>query len=140
MDDQKLKDILSKAKTIAIVGAKDDPGTAVNNVGRYLIKAGYTIYPVHPTRKEVWGLPAYPSLAAIPGDVDVIDLFRSSEYCQGHAAEACSMQCTPKLFWMQLGIANEEAARTTEGKGIPAMEDACLMVEHARLFRETPMH
>ena len=70
MTDQELKEILSKAKAIAIVGAKDTG--AVNNVGRYLIKAGYTVYPVHPTRKEVWGLPAYASLADIPGDIDVV--------------------------------------------------------------------
>ena len=69
-----------------------------------------------------------------------MDVFRAAESCPAHATEAAALPCTPKLFWMQLGIANEEAASTTEEKGIPTVEDACLMVEHSRLFNKKPKH
>ena len=140
MNPKELKDILEKAKTIAIVGAKDTPGQAVTNVGRYLIDAGYTVIPVHPTRKEVWGLKAYPSLADIPEDIDIVDVFRSSEFCEAHAAEACGLTYTPMLFWLQLGIVNTIAMELAEENGMAAVENACLMVEHCKLFDRKPVH
>lgn len=140
MNTKELKDILEKAKTIAIIGAKDSPGQAVNNVGRYLIDAGYEVFPVHPTRKKVWGLKAYPSLAEIPEDIDIVDVFRSAEFCEDHAIEACGLTYTPMLFWLQLGIVNMKAMELAEEKGMAAVENACLMVEHSKLFDKKPIH
>ena len=136
LSDEHLRALLANARTIAIVGAKDKPGQPVDGVGRYLIQAGYTVIPVHPVRREVWGIPAVASLAEIHCPVDIIDVFRAPEFCPAHAVEAASMQPLPALFWMQLGIANAEARRNAEAAGMEVIEDACLMVEHRRLFRE----
>ena len=81
-----IRDVLQRSRSIAIVGAKDKAGQPVDRVGRYLLDKGYTIFPVHPVRKTVWGLTAYPDLASLPQPVDIIDLFRAPQY--GPALEA----------------------------------------------------
>lgn len=125
--------ILDTPKTIAVVGAKDKPGQAVDTVGRYLIAAGYTVIPVHPVHETVWGLKAYPTLADIPVPVDIVDVFRAPEYCAAHAREAAAMRPLPKTFWMQLGIKNEEAARIAAEAGMEAVQDLCIKIEHHRM-------
>lgn len=74
-----IRDVLQRSRSIAIVGAKDKAGQPVDRVGRYLLDKGYTIFPVHPVRKTVWGLTAYPDLASLPQPVDIIDLFRAPQ-------------------------------------------------------------
>ena len=134
MKKQALRGILEAARTIVIVGAKDTPGQPVDRVGRYLIEAVYTVIPVHPKRKTVWGLPACVSLADISVPVDVVDVFRAPGYCAAHAREALLLSPRPRLFWMQLGITSSEASALLAEQGIGVVEDACLMVEHACLF------
>lgn len=131
--DQKLGKLLSEAKSIAIVGAKDSPGQPVDSVGRYLIEAGYTVIPIHPARDVVWGLPAYKSLDDVMEPVDIVDVFRRPEFCPGHAEEALELSPVPALFWMQLGIASEEASAIMRRAGAVVVENRCLMVEHRRL-------
>lgn len=131
--DNELRALLEKVRTIAIVGAKDVPGQPVDNVGRYLISKGYTVYPVHPKRKNIWGLHTYAAIADLP-PVDLIDVFRAPEYCPGHAREALSLSERPLLFWMQLGISSPEAAAALERENVHVVQNACLMVEHRRLF------
>ena len=126
--------LLHQTRTIAVVGAKDTPGQAVDGVGRYLIGAGFTLFPVHPVRAEVWGLPAYKSIADLPQPVDIINLFRAAEFCPGHARDVLAQPWKPKAFWMQLGIVNQEAVELMEHAGIMAIQDLCLKVEHRRLF------
>lgn len=135
LPDTVVREIFHGIKTIAVVGAKDVPGQAVDRVGRYLIQAGYTVIPVHPKRREVWGLPAFPSLGEIGVPVDLVDVFRAPEYCAGHAREALAMNPRPAAFWMQLGIRSPEAREILENSGIRVIEDACIMVEHARACR-----
>jgi predicted CoA-binding protein len=89
---------------------------------------------VHPKRKSVWGLPAFAGLAEVSVPVDLVDVFRAPEYCAEHAREALKLSPPPRLFWMQLGITNAEAVSLLAEQGIPVVEDACLMVEHARIF------
>ena len=134
MDTENLRRLLTETRVIAVVGAKDAPGQAVDRVGRYLIKAGYDVIPVHPVRKNVWGLTTYASLADIPRPVDLVDVFRAPQYCPDHAREALAMSPRPKAFWMQLGIRSEEAAALLAEQGVIVVEDACLMVDHARVF------
>jgi hypothetical protein len=67
-----IQQLLSNVQNIAIVGAKDKPSQPVNEVGRYLIQAGFTIFPVHPQRQNVWGLPTYPNLVDIPERIDLV--------------------------------------------------------------------
>ncbi len=140
MTDKDLTSLLTKAGTIAIIGAKDTPGLDVDRVGRYLMDAGYTVIPVHPVRKTVWGLPACATLAEVPVPVDIVNLFRASQYCEEHARETLGLARPPLLFWMQLGIVHDGAFRLMEANGIAAVQDSCLMVEHARLFGKTPLH
>ena len=120
--------------SIAIVGAKDKAGQPVDRVGRYLLDKGYTIFPVHPVRKTVWGLTAYPDLASLPQPVDIIDLFRAPQYCPAHAQEVLALPWKPLCFWMQEGIRSAEARALLEPEQILVVEDLCLMVEHARLL------
>lgn len=134
MNDAQLRAILGAARTIAILGAKDSPGQPVDRVGRYLLTAGYSVLPVHPKRRTVWGIPAYAALDAVPGPVDVVDVFRAPEHCLAHARETLLLLPRPRLFWMQLGIANAPASALLAGQGISVVENACLMVEHARIF------
>lgn len=136
---QLLKDI----KTIVILGAKDAAGQPVDRVGRYLIQAGYRVIPVHPKRKNVWGLTTYTSLAELAADlagdlphapVDCVNLFRASQYCEAHAKEAlAALPNVPQLFWMQSGIRSPEARKLMEDAGATVVEDECLMVVHKQL-------
>ena len=134
LSNEQLREYLQKARSIAIVGAKDKEGQPVDAVGRYLIQAGYTIYPVHPKRPSVWGLAAYPSLADVPGPIDIVDLFRAPMYIPDHAREALQLSPRPALFWMQQGITSPEAEEILAGSGMAVLSDACLMVVH-RLLR-----
>jgi len=134
LDDNMLRTLLGKAQSIAIIGAKDKPGQAVDRVGRYLIDQGYRVFPVHPVRKAVWGLPAVACLADLPEPVDIVNLFRAPEYCPAHAEEVLQLAWKPLLFWMQLGIRSEKARQALAATDIAVMEDACIMVEHKRLF------
>lgn len=135
-DQSALRSLLQNVRTIAVVGAKDAPDQAVEHVGRYLIKAGFEIFPIHPVRQNVWGLPTYKSIGDLPGPVDLIDLFRAAEYCPGHAREVLALPWKPRVFWMQLGISSPEATALLEKEGITVVQDACLMVEHRRLFAQ----
>jgi predicted CoA-binding protein len=134
MNKEKLRGILETVRTISVIGAKDVPGQPVDRVGRYLIRAGYTVIPVHPKRKTVWGLPAFAGLAEIPVPVDLVNVFRAPEYCAEHAREVLKLLPLPRLFWMQLGITNAEAVSLLAEQGVPVVEDACLMVEHSQIF------
>lgn len=139
LDDNTLRALLRKAHSIAIIGAKDKPGQAVDRVGRYLIDQGYRVVPVHPVRKSVWGLPAVASLADLPDPVDIVNLFRAPEYCPAHAEEVLRLPWKPALFWMQLGIRSPEARLALAATDIAVVEDACIMVEHARLLPPSPI-
>ena len=135
LDDRLLRAMFGESCSIAIIGAKDKPGQAVDRVGRYLLDQGYRVVPVHPVRKTVWGLPAVPSITELQEPVDIINLFRSPEYCPGHAHEVLRLGWRPKLFWMQLGIRSPEARAALAATSITVVEDLCIMVEHARLLR-----
>ena len=124
---------LAQVKTIAVLGAKDVPGRPVDRVGRYLINSGFTIFPVHPVRKDVWGLPTYAHLQDIPEPIDLVDVFRAPQFCVDHARECLELSPLPGIFWMQTGIANHEARELLQAAGVHVVEDLCLMIEHQRL-------
>ena len=132
-DPATIAEALAGQPTVAVVGAKDKPGSPVDMVGRYLLQAGFTVIPVHPARREVWGLLAYPTLADIPGPVDIVDLFRAAEHCPAHAREVLALPVRPRVFWMQSGIVSPEARDILADTGILVVEDLCLMVEHRNL-------
>ncbi len=132
-NDQDLKNLFEQSRTIAVIGAKDKPGQPVDSVGRYLMKAGYRIVPVHPIRKNVWGLETWKSILDVPFPVDIINLFRAAEYCPDHAVEILKLSYTPMCFWMQLGIRSEQAAKILNNKPVMVVQDRCTQIEHQRL-------
>lgn len=134
MNDEAVRQILSGPRTIAIVGAKDNPGRPVDRVGRYLIEVGYNVVPVHPVRRSVWGIASVPSLIEIGEPVHIVDVFRAPEFCLEHACEAAQLSPKPLLFWMQSGIENNDARELLEEQGVNVVQNACLMMEHLRLF------
>ncbi|WP_243364258.1 CoA-binding protein [Fundidesulfovibrio terrae] len=136
LGDAEMRVALTGCASVAIVGAKDKPGSAVDRVGRYLIDNGFTVYPVHPVRKGVWGLQTYANLAELPNPVDIVNLFRAAEHCPEHARETLALSVLPKIFWMQLGIFSFEARSILAQSPIMVIEDLCLMVEHRRLMHE----
>jgi hypothetical protein len=135
VSDAELIQALSSCRSVAVVGAKDKAGSPVDRVGRYLIEAGFQVFPVHPVRTGVWGLTTYKSLLDIPSPVDVVNLFRASEHCLAHAQEVLAMNPLPKIFWMQLGVFNFEARALLAPTPIRVFEDLCLMIEHRRLIK-----
>lgn len=133
-NDQDLKNLLEQARTIAIIGAKDKPGQPVDNVGRYLMSAGYRVVPVHPKRTAVWGLETWKSLSDIPFPVDIINLFRAPDFCPEHARQVLGLSYTPMCFWMQLGIRSKQAVNILKEKPIMVVQDRCVKIEHQRLM------
>lgn len=124
---------LAKVKTVAVLGARDVVGRPVDRVGRYLIAAGFRVVPVHPVRRDVWGLPTFASLDQVPVPVDLVDVFRAAQHCPGHARECLALKPLPAVFWMQAGIVSCEARRLLGPAGVFVVEDRCLMVEHQHL-------
>lgn len=128
--------LFENTNSIAIVGAKDKLGQDVDRVGRYFIKMGYTVYPVHPVRTNIWGLTTYKSLLDIPKHIDIINLFRASKYCILHAEEVLLLKSPPKVFWMQLGIYSAEAKELLAKQKIAVIENHCAMVEYLHFLGE----
>ena len=132
---REMKKILGQVKTIAIIGAKDKPGQPVDRVGRYLIGAGFTVYPVHPKRQNVWGLRTYTSILDIPDQIDLVNIFRAPEFCPDHAREVLQLKTLPLIFWLQEGIISEESRKILQEKSILFVQDKCVMIEHKCLFQ-----
>jgi len=133
-EDSDIKDILENAKTIAILGLSPKPDRESNKVANYLKDNGYSIIPVRPGQQEILGQSAYATLDDIKEDVDVVDVFRNPEQILPHAHEAIQMQ--PKVFWMQLGIENQEAASLLIKAGIDVVMNKCIKIEHGRLCKK----
>ena len=129
-----IKDILENAKTIAILGLSPKPDRDSNRVARYLKDHGYRIIPVRPGQQEILGQSAYATLDDIKENVDIVDVFRNPEQILPHAHEAIRMQ--PKVFWMQLGIENQEAASLLIEAGIDVVMNKCIKIEHDRLCKK----
>ncbi len=138
LDSVEMRRLFGRVKSIAVVGAKDKPGQPVDEVGRYLLASGYKVFPVHPIRQNVWGLPTFKSLADLPEPADMVNLFRAAEYCPAHAEEVMALAYRPLAFWMQLGIRSEAASAILAPAGVKVIEDKCIMVEHRRIMGAHP--
>ncbi len=130
--DQEIKDLLTRSKTIAVVGLSDKPERDSYRVAQYMQEKGYRIIPVNPRVKEVLGERAYPNLAAVSGPVDIVNVFRRSEEAPGVVKEALALK--PAAVWLQLGVISEEAAALARDQGVPLVMDRCLKIEHGRLL------
>lgn len=120
--------ILSTCRRIAVVGMSPRPDRASNGVSRYMMRSGYEIIPVNPMETEVLGLTCYPDLASVPGEIDLVNIFRRSEDVPPVVEDAIARGA--KAIWMQLGIVNEAAADRARAAGLAVVMDRCLMVEH----------
>jgi uncharacterized protein len=127
-----LRQILVASKTIAVVGLSDRPNRPSYGVASYLKGQGYRIIPVNPNLSEVLGETCYASLRDIPEAVDMVDIFRRSEYVPPVVEDAIAIGA--KVVWMQMGIVNEEAAGRAEAAGLTVVMDACTAAIH-RLLR-----
>ena len=135
LDDAGIRALLESGPRIAIVGASANPARPSHGVMAALRAAGYVVVPVNPTADEVQGLRCYPSLVDAvreTGPVDLVDVFRRPEFCVDPAREAVEVRA--RCLWLQLGIANAEAARIANEAGLSVVMDRCLIVEHRRLL------
>ena len=127
-----LRTILEETSTIAIVGLSGNWSRPSYFAAKYLLDHGYKVIPVNPNYDEILGQPCVPDLASINEPVDVVDLFQRSENVPGFIDGAAKLDA--KVFWMQLGIANEQAATEARDKGMTVVMDRCMKIEYARLF------
>ncbi len=123
--------ILREAERIAVVGWSTDPDRDSHEVADYLDRVGYTILPVNPKYEgtEAYGTQVVGHLTELE-DVDVVDVFRRSEAVVDHVEEAIELEAP--VFWMQLGIRNDQAADRLGEAGITVVQDRCMMAEHRR--------
>ena len=135
IDDQTLRHLLGRLRTIAVVGASTNPARPVYGVMAYLLRAGYHVVPVNPGQagREILGQKVYGRLADIPEPVDCVDIFRRREALAGVVDESLALKPLPKLIWMQLDLVDEAAAAKAEAAGINVVMDRCIKVEHARV-------
>jgi predicted CoA-binding protein len=129
--------ILREARTVAVLGAKAQPSQPAHYVPAYLAREGYRVLPVNPTLTgtQILGEAVVPTLADLPGPVDVIDVFRRPEYLPGHATEILALPWRPAVVWFQLGIRNDAAAERLARAGIRVVQNRCMMPEHRRLMK-----
>ena len=130
--DMDIKKILEQTRSIAVVGLSPKPDRASYRVADYLQQHRYTVIPVRPAQKEILGAKAYPSLTDIKEPIDIVDVFRRSDQMMPHVEEA--IQIKARVFWMQLGIENAEAASLLTQAGIDVVMDRCIKIEHDRLL------
>ncbi|CAG9613309.1 putative protein YccU [Bacillus rhizoplanae] len=122
-------EILKNSKTIAVVGLSDNPDRTSYMVSKAMQDAGYRIIPVNPKVSEVLGEKAVKSLAEIKEHVDIVNVFRRSEFLMDVAKEFAKIEAD--IFWAQLGIQDEETYRFLKEKGYTVIMDRCIKVEHA---------
>jgi len=129
--DEELRSLLIDANTIAMVGASSNPEKASHGIMKRLIAAGYHVIPVNPKEAEVLGQKAYPSLAAIPEHVDIVDVFRRSEDTPPIADEAAKIGA--KAIWLQLGVSNQDTADRAKASGLTVVMNKCIGATHTAL-------
>lgn len=134
-DDRYILDILNSVKTIALTGASPNPARPSNGVMGYLLSRGYNVIPVNPGQagKQIQGQTVHAHLADVPVAVDMIDVFRASEYLDSVVDEALRMNPLPKVIWAQLGVRDDAAAAKAEAAGIKVVMDRCPAIEIPRL-------
>jgi predicted CoA-binding protein len=136
--DEEIRNLLANTKRIAVLGIKTEAHSfqPAFYVPQYMANAGFEIVPVpvyYPETTEILGQKVYRSLAEIPEDIDLVNVFRRSADVANHTEDILAKK--PKAVWLQSGIRNDEVAETLAREGIKVVQDSCLMVEHRSLFR-----
>ena len=137
-DDGYIRGILNTVKTIAMVGVSAKESRPSYFAFKYLLERGYRMIPVNPglAGGELLGQKAYARLLDIPEPVDMVDIFRASQYVVPIVEETLKMQPRPRVVWMQLGIRNDEAAALAEANGLKVVMNRCPKIEYGRLSSE----
>jgi len=128
-DDTTISRILTHCRTIAVVGLSSNPARPSYEVASYMKTQGYRVIPVNPNETNVLGEPAYPSLMAVPGAIDLVDVFRKAEDVLPIVEAAIEKDV--KALWLQEGIVNEPAAALAKQAGLHVVMDRCWLKEHA---------
>jgi uncharacterized protein len=131
-DSDSLRDILSTSRVIAVMGHSDDPNRTSYQIAAMLRRVGYTVYPVNPNVTEIDGQPCYPTLMDVPEPIDIVDVFRRSEFLPEVVDQA--MAAKARVIWTQLGVEDALAARIAEAAGMQVVMDKCIKVEYYRLM------
>ena len=132
-NDQTIATLLRDAKTIAVVGLSGNPQRPSYGVAQYLQRHGYHVIPVNPSEEEVLGEKSYASLKDIPEHVDIVDVFRRSEFVPDIADQA--IEIGARALWLQVGVIHEEAAGKASAAGLTVVMDQCIAVDHSLLVR-----
>ncbi len=139
MNQNEIREILTKHKTVAVVGLSRDPGKDSHGVSAYLKQHGFRIIPLNPFADEVLGEKSYKSLLDIPPEIqktiEIVDIFRPSKDVPPIVEQAIKLKAAygkPNVVWMQLGIVNEQAAEEAKKAGLMVVMDKCMMIEHKR--------
>lgn len=130
-NDNAIFELLKKYNTIAVVGLSDNPMRPSYQVASYLADHGFKIFPVNPNYKNILGLECHPDLKSVPSKVDIVDIFRRSEYVDDIVKQ--SIEIGAKVVWMQLGVINHEAAKKAQRHGLKVIMDRCIKIEHRRI-------
>lgn len=131
--DTDLKNLLTNAKTVAVVGYSNKPDRPSNEVAHALKRFGYDVYFVNPTLTSTPEEKIYAKLSDIPVKLDIVDVFRRAEDVPGVVEDAIAAGA--KSVWMQLGIVNQTAAERAESAGLQVVMDHCMKIEYGRLMR-----
>jgi predicted CoA-binding protein len=130
---EKIKAILEKYKTVAIVGLSPKPERDSHKVGKYLKDHGYRIVPVNPGQKEILGEKCYPNLKAVPFPIDIVDIFRRPEAIPPVVDDA--IEVGAEVVWMQLGIVHNQAADMARRAGLEVVMNKCIKIEHMNMLK-----
>ncbi|TAA71635.1 CoA-binding protein [Planomicrobium okeanokoites] len=128
---EEIKEVLDNAKTIAVVGLSPNPNRTSYMVSEAMQKAGYRIIPVNPVADEVLGEKSYASLKDVPEPVDIVNVFRRSEFLEELAEEFTEIDCP--VFWTQLNVVDDKVFKRLQEEGYTVIMDRCIKVEHAIL-------
>ena len=131
---KEIKEILEDVKTIAIIGLSPNETKDSNMVGRYLQSVGYKIIPIYPKEDFILGEKVYRSLSEVPDRVDMVDMFRKPAVADSLLDEVLKRDDI-KVFWLQLGIVNNEACERAKESGLKVVQNKCSKVEHQRLMK-----
>ena len=126
-----IRDILRESRTIAVVGMSRRKERASHRVAMYLKNAGYDIIPVNPSYPAIEGLRSFPDVESVPGPVDIVDIFRRSEFVPPVVESAIKKGA--RVIWMQEGVVNQKAAEKAITAGLQVVMDKCIMKEHRKL-------